>query len=319
MDVLVADKLDALAVSGLEDAGFGVLFCKRLAAEALPGSASSARILIVRSTPVTAGILGALPSLALIIRAGAGTDTIDLAACASRGIQVSNCPGKNADAVAEMALGLLLAADRHIVEGTNDLRSGAWSKGRLGQGMGLKGRMLGIIGMGAVGTAMARKALGLEMRVNAWSRSLTPESARRAGVGFVPGLEELARTADAVSLHVASTGETRNLLGAPFFAALKPGALFVNTSRGEVVNRQALMDAIRSKGIRAGLDVFAGEPKAAEGEFGDAELAGMTVCTPHLGASTDQASEAVSLEVVRIAAVFRDTGSAPNAVNPVKA
>lgn len=316
MDVLVADKLDELALSELDKAGFRVVSCPGPVSGGVPESATHARILIVRSTLVTGEILSGLPSLSLIIRAGAGTDTIDLAACAARGIQVSNCPGKNADAVAEIALGLLLAADRHIVEGTSALRRGKWSKGSLGQGTGLKGRMLGIIGMGAIGSAMARKALGLEMRVTAWSRSLTPEAAQKAGVGFAAGLDELARTADAVSLHLASTGVTRNLIGASFFSALKPGALFVNTSRGEVVDRAALVDAIRSRGIRAGLDVFLGEPKEAEAAFEDTELAGLAVCTPHLGASTDQAAEAVAREVVRIAAIFRDTGTAPNAVKP---
>jgi len=316
MDVLVADKLDALAISGFGNAGFKLHYCHGLAADGFSDSASQAGILVVRSTLVSAGHLARLPSLALIIRAGAGTDTIDLAACAERGILVSNCPGKNADAVAEMALGLLLAADRRIVEGTEALRRGEWSKGTLGQGTGLKGRMLGIIGMGSVGMAMARKALGLEMRVKAWSRSLTPQKAQKAGVEYARSLVDLARNSDAVSLHLASTDETRKLIGASFFAALKPGALFVNTSRGEVVDRQALIDGIRSRGIRAGLDVFAGEPKGSEGVFQDAELAGMAVCTPHLGASTVQASEAVSLEVVRVAAVFRETGVAPNLVLP---
>jgi len=153
------------------------------------------------------------------------------------------------------------------------------------------------------------------MRVIAWSRSLTPESAARDGVGFASGPEDLARRADAVSVHVASTGETRNLIGPAFFAALKSGALFVNTSRGEVVDRNALLEAIRSKGLRAGLDVFAGEPKVPEAPFADSELAGLAVCTPHLGASTDQAAEAVAEEVVRIAVEFRNTGTAPNALS----
>jgi D-3-phosphoglycerate dehydrogenase len=314
MNVLAADKLDASAQAALEEAGFTVSQCKGLAPGNLPAQAAAAEILIVRSTLVPKDLLPGLPSLKLILRAGAGTDTIDVAAAGARGIQVSNTPGRNADAVAEMALGLLLAADRRIVEGTAALRQGFWNKGALGQGMGLKGRTLGIVGLGSVGKAMARKAQGLEMRVLAWSRSLTPEVAAQAGVTFAAGPEELARAADAVSVHVASTGETRNLIGAAFFAAMKPGALFVNTSRGEVVDRNALVAAIRSKGLRAGLDVFAGEPKVPEAPFEDKELAGLAVCTPHLGASTDEAAEAVAQEVVRIALAFRDTGIAPNAV-----
>ncbi|HKP96191.1 MAG TPA: NAD(P)-dependent oxidoreductase [Fibrobacteria bacterium] len=309
-----ADKLDGLALRGLEAAGFTVIQGQGLPPGSLPGQAPAAEILIVRSTPVPGDILPQLPALKLILRAGAGTDTIDVAAARARGIQVSNTPGKNADAVAELALGLLLAADRKIVEGTWALRQGDWIKGALGQGMGLTGRTLGVVGFGAAGRAMAAKARGIGMNVVAWSRGLTPESAAEAGIARAEDPEDLARRSDAVSLHIASTGDTRNLIGTSFFAALKPGALFVNTSRGEVVDRSALMQAIRGKGLRVGLDVFAGEPKAPEAPFADVELASLSACTPHLGASTDQASEAVALEVVRIAVAFRETGIAPNAV-----
>jgi D-3-phosphoglycerate dehydrogenase / 2-oxoglutarate reductase len=314
MNILSADKLDPQAIKGLEASGFKVGQCKGLVAGNLPPEAAGAEILIVRSTLVPKDILPGMPALKLIIRAGAGTDTIDVKAAAARGIQVSNTPGKNADAVAEMALGLLLAADRKIAEGTQALRQGKWAKGALGQGMGLKGRTLGLAGFGAVARSMARNAKGLDMKVIAWSRSLTAESAAEAGVGYAADLGALARVSDAVSIHVASTPETRNLIGADFFAALKPGALFVNTSRGEVVDRASLFDAIRTRGLRAGLDVFAGEPKVQEAAFEDAELAALCACTPHLGASTDQAAEAVAEEVVRIAVEFEKTGTAPNTV-----
>lgn len=311
--VLSADKLDPIALEGLRQLGFKVVQTKGLGGPP-PPEALAAGILVVRSTVVPASVLPSFPSLKLIIRAGAGVDTIDLAAAAARGIQVSNTPGRNADSVAEMALALLLAADRRLVDATQALREGRWNKGALGQGKGLRGRMLGVAGLGAVGKAMVRNALGLGMEVTAASRSLTPESAREAGVRYASGLVELARVSDAVSVHLASTAETRNLIGAEFFAALKPGALFVNTARGEVVDRNALAEAIRAKGIRAGLDVFAGEPKTPEAAFADTELASLCVCAPHLGASTDQAAEAVAREVVRIARVFRDSGQAPNAV-----
>jgi D-3-phosphoglycerate dehydrogenase len=304
MKILVADKLDPAALAALREQGFEVFSAQGLGSP-MPESAS-AEILVVRSTPVAASQLPSLPALKLIIRAGSGVDTIDVAAAAARGIQVANCPGKNADAVAEMALALLLAADRRLPEATATLRQGQWKKAALGQGMGLKGRTLGILGFGAVGRAMARKALGLEMKVVAASRSLTPEAARAAGVAHAASPVELARASDAVSLHVASVPETRNFIGAEFFATLKPGALFVNTSRGEVVDRAALIDAIRNRGLRAGLDVFAGEPKTGEAPFNDAELAALCVCSPHLGASTDQAAEAVAAEVVRLAVAFRD-------------
>ncbi|MEO6094229.1 MAG: NAD(P)-dependent oxidoreductase [Fibrobacteria bacterium] len=314
MNVLSADNLDASALKRLEAAGFRVTQCKGLAADALPAVAETTDILIVRSTVVSAGILPGFPALKLILRAGAGTDTIDVAAASARGIQVSNTPGRNADAVAEMALGLLLATDRRIAEATWALRQGKWTKGALGQGLGLKGRTLGIAGLGAVGRALARKALGLDLRVIAWSPRLTIDAAKQAGADLAASLEELARRSDAVSVHIASTAETRNLIGRAFFTAMKPGSLFVNTSRGEVVDRTALIEAIRTKGLKVGLDVFAGEPKVPEADFEDTELAQLVVGTPHLGASTDQAAEAVAAEVVRILTEFRATGSAPNAV-----
>ena len=316
MRILIADKLDARALGALRQAGFSLDESKGLPAGGLPPAAATAEILVVRSTLVPAAVLPAFPALRLIIRAGAGTDTIDVAAAAARRIQVSNTPGRNADAVAEIALGLLLAADRRIPDGTRDLRAGKWTKAALGQGMGLMGRTLGLVGLGAVGHAMARNAKGLGMKVSAWSDHLTPALAAEAGVGFAASLLDLARGVDAVSVHVASTAATRGLMGREFFAALRPGALFVNTARGEVVDREALVSAIRDKGLRAGLDVFAGEPKVGEAPFADVELASLCVCTPHVGASTDQAAEAVADEVVRIARVFRETGQAPNAVAP---
>jgi D-3-phosphoglycerate dehydrogenase len=314
MRILVADKLESEALASLRDSGFETVSAPGLAPDRLPSEA--AEILIVRSTPVRAELMAALPALKLIIRAGSGTDTIDVAAAASRGIQVANTPGCNADAVAEIALGLLLAADRRIVEGSAELRAGRWRKAALGQGMGLMGRTLGLVGLGAVGRAMARNGRGLGMRVAAWSPRLSPERAAESGAQWSGSLAELARISDAVSVHVASTPETRNLIGRDFFAALRPGALFVNTSRGEVVDREALLEAIRGRGLRAGLDVFPGEPKSGEAAFGDTELASLCVCTPHLGASTDQAARAVAAEVVRIAEVFRRTGTAPNTVGP---
>lgn len=316
MRILIADKLDTQALQDLERSGFVLDRTKGLAAGNVPPAAAAAEILIVRSTVVKRELLPSFPKLKLIIRAGAGTDTIDAAAAGERGIQVSNTPGRNADAVAEMALGLLLAADRRIADATRDLRAGKWTKAALGQGMGLKGRTLGLVGLGAVGHAMARNAKGLGMKVIAWSDHLTPELAEEAGVGFAKSLNDLARASDAVSVHVASVPATRNLIDSGFFAALKPGALFVNTARGEVVDRNALLAAIKEKGLRVGLDVFAGEPKTGEAPFEDAELASLCACAPHLGASTDQAAEAVAEEVVRIAKVFRETGKAPNAVTP---
>ncbi|HYN40589.1 MAG TPA: phosphoglycerate dehydrogenase, partial [Thermoanaerobaculia bacterium] len=255
-------------------------------------------------------------SLSLIIRAGAGVNTIDLAGASVRAISVSNCPGKNAVAVAELAWGLILALDRRIPDQTADLRAGLWNKAEYGRARGLAGRTLGIAGFGAIGQEVAARGLAFGMRVVAWSASLTSERAAEAGCERAATLTDLAARSDVVSVHLALTKETRGLLGGAFFDAMRPGALFVNTSRGETVNAAALKAAISTKGIRAGLDVFDREPSGGTGAFED-EVGRMpgVVGTHHVGASTEQAQNAIAGEVVRIVAAYKATGEVPNAVN----
>jgi D-3-phosphoglycerate dehydrogenase / 2-oxoglutarate reductase len=314
MKILLADKHDSQAIRDLNSKGFQLVMAPKLAPGNIPEGGADCTILVVRSTVVTMALMQELPHLKLIIRAGAGVDTIDVTNAKARGIQVSNCPGKNADAVAEMALALLLAVDRKIVAGTVSLRAGKWNKGALGQGIGLKGRVLGLIGFGAVAQALARKVKGLEMEVIVWSHHLTPAMVKNFRVRQVDSLQQLAQDSDAVSLHIASTMETRNLISTDFFNAMRPGAIFINTARGEIVDRNALLKSIHDQGLRVGLDVFTGEPKVSEADFLDSELAALATCTPHLGASTDQAASAVAAEVVRIVEIFRETGLAPNSV-----
>ena len=193
---------------------------------------------------------------------------------------MANCPGKNTAAVAELAIGLLIAADRRIADATVAMRNGSWQKKEFGKARGLAGRTLGILGFGAIGKAVAHRALGLEMKVIAWSRSLTPEAAEEAGVGYAASPEELAKAADAVSVHLASAAETKHLVGKKFLDALAPGTIFINTSRGALVDTAALRAAIAEKGLRVGLDVFEGEPAGGEAAWTDKELAAMATCTP---------------------------------------
>ena len=315
MNVLIVDKLSSEVVCALEKLGLQVEVRNDLDAAALPSAAGSVDILVVRSTKVTAAAIQAAPRLSLIIRAGAGVDTIDLEAACAKGIYVANCPGKNTAAVAELAIGLLLAADRRIADATVAMRNGAWRKKEFGKARGLAGRTLGILGFGAIGKAVAARAAGLEMKVVAWSRSLTPEAAESQGVGYAASPQELAAVCDAVSIHLALTPETKYLAGPQFLDALRPGAILINTSRGPLVDTAALRAAIAAKGLRVGLDVFEGEPAGAEAEWTDKELASQATCTPHIGASTDQASEAVAAEVVRIIDVFIKTGHPPGTVN----
>lgn len=315
MKVLIADKLSEKTVSSLKALGAEVTVNLDLTADNLPDAITDFDILVVRSTKVTAKTISAAKNLSLIIRAGAGVNTIDLAAANTRGIYVSNCPGKNTEAVAELAIGFLIAADRQIVNATSDLRGGAWKKKEYGKARGLKGRTLGIIGFGAIGKAVAQRALALEMNVVAWSRSLSNETAEEYGVGLAPDAASLASQCDAISVHVAYKPETHHLVNKAFLDAMKPGAILVNTSRGEVVDAAALKEAIMTKKLRVGLDVFENEPAGGEGEFGDMELTSVVTATPHIGASTDQASEAIADEVVNIVKAFRATGVPLNTVN----
>ncbi|MCL4510025.1 MAG: 3-phosphoglycerate dehydrogenase family protein [Bacteroidetes bacterium] len=315
MKVLIADKLSDKTVSALKKLGMDISVDTELTAENLPQAVGDSDTLIVRSTKVTAKTIEAANNLSLIIRAGAGVNTIDLAAANARGIYVSNCPGKNTEAVAELAIGFLIAADRQIANATIDLRNGFWKKKEYGKARGLKGRVLGIIGFGAIGKAVAKRAQSLEMKVLVWSRSLTKENAEQFGVISAPDPVTLAQQSDAISVHVAYKPETHHLINKVFLDAMKNGSILVNTSRGEVVDTSALKEAIKTKKLRVGLDVFEDEPAGGEASFGDKELAEVITGTPHIGASTDQASEAIADEVVQIVKSFQETGVPFNTVN----
>jgi D-3-phosphoglycerate dehydrogenase len=317
MKVLVADKFEKSGLDGLKSAGFDVVYQPDAKDDALTGAVRStgAEILVVRSTKVTRPMLEG-GRLALVIRAGAGYNTIDVEAASERGIYVANCPGKNSIAVAELAFALILALDRRIVANAVDLTRGVWNKKEYSKAQGLFGRTLGLIGVGGIGREMVPRARGFGMPVVAWSRSLTDAKAESLGVQRKANPLDVASAADVVSVHVALKPETKGLIGADFFAAMKPGAFFVNTSRAEVVDQPALEKSVLERGLRAGLDVFAGEPTGGTGDVSDAifQLPGV-IGTHHIGASTDQAQEAIAAETVRIAAEYERTGRPPNVVN----
>lgn len=323
MKVLVADQFEQSGIAGLEAAGCEVVYDPALKDDALAAAIrdTRARVLIVRGTKVTADMLDG-GNLALIVRAGAGYNTIDVAAASARGISVSNCPGKNAIAVAELTLGLILALDRRIPDNVADLRAGRWNKKEYAKAAGLKGRTLGLLGFGSIAREVARRAQAFGMHIVAWSRSFeSGASVDFAAYGLAditparsPG--EVVDTADIVSIHVALADGTRGLMNAALIARLKPGAFVINTSRAEVLDHEALAAAVRERGIRVGLDVYPDEPTAGTAEYHHPllDLPGV-YGTHHIGASTDQAQEAVAAETVRIVRSFKDTGQVPNIVN----
>jgi D-3-phosphoglycerate dehydrogenase len=333
MKVLVADKFEASGLEGLEAAGCDVVYAPDLKEDALAEAigTNAADVLVVRGTKVTAAMLDA-GRLSLIVRAGAGYNTIDVQAASKRGIYVSNCPGRNAIAVAELAFGLLLSLDRRIPDNVADLRAGAWNKQEYSKAQGIFGKTLGLLGVGSIGREMIRRAAGFGMNVVLWSRRfdgqdrpLGDTEAAEIGidrelhairVDLAPSPGAVAARADVLSVHVALAPETRGLVSADLLSKLAPGSMFLNTARAEVVDAAALAAAVKDRKLRVGLDVFAQEPSAGSGPFNDPLVALPGVYgTHHIGASTSQAQEAIAAETVRIVRSYKETGHVPNVVN----
>ena len=322
MKVLIADQFEQSGIDAIAAIGCEVLYEPALADQQLATALADTRpdVLVVRSTKVTEGML-ADTSLSLIVRAGAGVNTIDVAAASSRGIYVSNCPGKNAVAVAELTFALILALDRRVVDNVNDLRAGRWNKKEYSKARGLFGRTIGVLGYGNIGQEVAHRALAFGMRVVVWSRrfegsGIGDHGSTAPDVTVVQSPEAVAEQADILSLHLALADGTRNLVGASILNRLKPGSYFVNTSRAEIVDYAALADAVRTRAIRVALDVFPHEPASSTGDFTDSlsALPGV-IGTHHIGASTEQAQEAIATEAARIIRVYKETGTVPNVVN----
>lgn len=319
MRILVADRLPAHFEATMRAAGHECVLRPDLTEDTLPDAVDGADVLVVRSTRVTADVLARADSLRLVVRAGSGTNTIDCDAATSDGVLVANVPGRNSLAVAELALGLLLAVDRAIPDNTQALREGRWDKKRFSStGRGLYGSRLGIVGLGNIGLAVAERAAGFGMSLLAQAKgSRTAEAARRIddlGIELVPDLVTLASEVDVLTLHVPLKAETRGMVGAEVLDALQPGIL-LNTSRAEVVDSEALLARLDAGVLSAGLDVFPDEPAAGSATW-HSRLAAhpRVVGTHHIGASTEQAQEAVVAGVVEILTAF-DAGELLNVVN----
>jgi len=319
--VLLADSFSSSGIQTLEALDCKVILAASLKEEALLAAIGEYKpsIIVVRSTKVTAQMMEATTKLAVIIRAGAGYDTIDVRAASSLGIFVANCPGKNSIAVAELAWSLILSCDRRVPDQVADLREGKWRKKEYSKALGLSGRTLGIVGLGGIGLETAKRGKAFGMNIVAWSRSLTEEKASSLGIGWCESLHNLARMSDVVSVHVASNKETEKLIDESFIEAMKEDAIFVNTSRGKVVDEAALEKASVDKGLRIGLDVFENEPSSGEGQFSPSILSCDGVYgTHHVGASTQQAQEAIADEAIRIIQHYLVDGIVHNCVNRAK-
>ncbi len=318
MNILIADKFESSGIEQLESAGFNVTLNPELQGDALRDAIveTACEVLIVRSTKVEPPAITASNSLKLVIRAGSGYDTIDIAAAAENGVRVCNCPGMNAVAVAELTLGMMLALDRRIVDGTVDLRRGVWNKKEYSKARGLKGRTIGVVGLGRIGYEIAKRAAAFDMDLLYTDEIERKDLEHKLGIRKV-ALDELLRSADFVTLHVPGGDATRHMIGAPQLATMKPTAFVLNCSRGGIVDEKALSAAIEAGTIAgAALDVYEIEPAANDREFADPVVRTARVYgTHHIGASTEQAQLAVADEAVKIVKAYSDRGEFLHCVN----
>ncbi len=307
MNILIADKFPAHWMDVLK-ADHKVTYNPALDENTLASAVADAEVLIVRSTKVNKAAIAAAPALKLIIRAGAGYDTIDTVFAKERNIGVCTCPATNSIAVAELAMGLMLALDRRICNNVIDMRQGKWNKNEYSKAKGIYGGTMGILGLGNIGKEVNKRAQAFGMKVIACDPTASEELMHALGVEKVDDIYTLASKADVISVHLPGTPETNGVFNKKFFDAMKPGAIFINTSRGSLVNTADLIAALKAGKIKAGVDVYEKEPKADDKTFDYAPFEGLEnfYGTHHIGASTDQAQDAVAKRAVDIVKAYAE-------------
>lgn len=313
MKVLVADDLSTDGVEILrKGAGLSVDVKVGLKPAELKAIVGEYDALAVRSaTKVTAEIIDAGKKLKVIGRAGVGVDNIDLEAANKRGIVVMNTPGGNTITVAELTVAMMMAISRHVPQATASVKGGKWEKKKF-QGRELFNKTLGVIGIGNIGSVVVDRCLGMKMKVLAYDPFISEEAARRMGCELVT-LDRLYREADYISIHVPLTEQTRNLVGKDALAKMKKGAYLVNCARGGIVDEVALAEALGSGHLGgAALDVFAEEPVEADNPLLKLDN---FICTPHLGASTEEAQQNVATALAEQMVDYLCNGTVRNAVN----
>jgi D-3-phosphoglycerate dehydrogenase len=320
MRLLIADKLHPRAIEELRTLPVEVIYEPELTKESLEQRLAGVGILVVRSTEVTAAAIESSKHLNLIVRAGAEHSTIDVRAASKRGIYVANCPGKNASAVAELVFGLMLALDRRIVDAMGSLRAGKWERKEYGKSEGLHGKTLGVAGLGAIGREVVHRARAFGMVPIVWSRSFTPARAAELGVAHASSIDDLAARSQILTLHLSLTERTRQIVNRRLLGLMQERAILINAARCDLVDYDALLEAVEKRGLRVGLDVYPDEPRGSR-TFAGAEMfraypsGGLVYGTPHIAAATDQAQLAIAGETVRIIRSFLHEATVPNVVN----
>jgi D-3-phosphoglycerate dehydrogenase len=310
--VLIADKFPDKYIQQMKDLDLEVIYEPKLGEKDLPGSAKEVDILVVRSTVVNEATINNSKKLNLIIRAGSGVNNINIAAANKKGVYVTNCPGMNAVAVAELAFGLMLSLDRFIPDNVQDFKNGVWNKDKYSKGKGLKGKTLGVIGVGNIGKEVAKRAFAFDM--NVYGKDIT----RIEGVQIkdFSEMDQLLPLCDIISIHLPATPQTKGLFNKQMFSYMKNGAYLINTSRQDVINEDDLLEAIKEKNLRVALDVFKGEPEGKSGEVSSKLQNNPNIyITHHIGASTEQAQDAVAQETVNIIKNFVHSGVIDHWVN----
>ena len=315
LKVLVADKFPDKYIQQMKDLDLAVSYQPKLGEKDLPEAAKDVDILIVRSTVVNEDTINNSQKLNLIVRAGSGVNNIAIPAANKKGVYVTNCPGMNAVAVAELAFGLMITLDRFIPDNVSDFKNSVWNKDKYSKGKGLKGKTLGVIGVGNIGKEVAKRALAFNM--NVYGKDIT----RIEGVQIkdFSEMDQLLPLCDIISIHLPATPQTKGLFNKQMFSYMKNGAYLINTSRQDVINEDDLLEAIKEKNLRVAVDVFKGEPEGKSGEVKSKLQDNPNIyVTHHIGASTEQAQDAVAEETVRIIKHYVHSGVIDHWVNRAK-
>ena len=315
LKVLVADKFPDKYIQQMKDLDLAVSYQPKLGEKDLPEAAKDVDILIVRSTVVNEDTINNSQKLNLIVRAGSGVNNIAIPAANKKGVYVTNCPGMNAVAVAELAFGLMITLDRFIPDNVSDFKNSIWNKDKYSKGKGLKGKTLGVIGVGNIGKEVAKRALAFDM--NVYGKDIT----RIEGVQIkdFSEMDQLLPLCDIISIHLPATPQTKGLFNKQMFSYMKNGAYLINTSRQDVINEDDLLEAIKEKNLRVAVDVFKGEPEGKSGEVKSKLQDNPNIyVTHHIGASTEQAQDAVAEETVRIIKHYVHSGVIDHWVNRAK-
>ncbi|MGA2683927.1 MAG: phosphoglycerate dehydrogenase [Verrucomicrobiota bacterium] len=315
MKIVVCDPISPKGIALLQQRPeFEVVVLpKRLPeSELLPVVADAVALLVRSETKVTRKVIEAAPKLRVVGRAGVGIDNVDVEAATQHGVVVMNTPGGNTVTTAELSFAMLLALARKVPQAHTSMASGKWDR-KLFQGTELLGKTLGILGMGRIGSEVAKRALVFGMRVIAYDPYLTEERAKALGAEFADSVDDVYRVADFITVHMPVTPETKHMLNAAAFTKMKPGVRLVNCARGEIISENDLMAALESgKVAGAALDVFAVEPLPADHPY---RKQPNVILTPHLGASTQEAQEKCGIEVAEVVTAYLLTGEVRNAVN----